>query len=123
MSIDFSAKTRDLLKRHITSVWQLELLLFFKHSSTSLSVEDAARARYLDTKVVEPVINTFVTNGFLARDHNNRFFYSNLCTFSEEIEEVARVYKERPHSVIKFMFSSPIRSFSDAFNLRAKEEE
>ncbi len=96
--------------------------MFFRYSNRGMTLSDAAKARYIDAQALEPVVKSFV-NAKILDEENKLLLYNKSCVQAEVIDEIARVYRERPHAVVNFIYSSPMRSFSDAFSLRAREGE
>lgn len=56
---------QNFVRRYIASVWQLELLLFFKRTDRAVSVNEASRALYLEPGVVAPAVRSLADAGVL----------------------------------------------------------
>ena len=107
------------------SVWQLELILLLRASNRPLLISEIAQAMYMPAESLESVLDGFAKQGIVQVVENNPKSY--LCLpktveLREAIEETVRAYAERRPAVISLIFANPLEYFSDAFNLKAKED-
>lgn len=123
MKAEFSAQVKSFMKEHIASVWQLELLLYFRNRGQPASVRDANSALYLEERAVQTCIDSFVAARILKPDETGMYFYGPSSALAKTIDEVAYLYATRRTTVINFIYSSPIQSFSDAFRIRKDKED
>lgn len=110
-----STRAKNFVRRHIRSVWQLELLLYFRNNQRTLSIEQVSSALYMDPKAIEQWSKALSAEGILAKDGNNNFKYGPVSNSdADTIEELAKLYQTRATAVVNFIYSSPVRSYSDA---------
>ncbi len=120
---ELSNRTKDFLRRHIRSIWQLELLLLFKSNPRSLTVAEASRILCITPRATESGIKALVGSGILIQETSHNFKYAATGMVSQSVDEIERMYKEKRTAVINFIYASPVQSLSDAFKLRQNEEE
>lgn len=120
---ELSNSTREFLRRHIKSIWQLELLLLFKCNTRSLSVEETSRILCTTPRAASAGIKALMGSGILVQESPSKYKYVATGSASQAVDEIERMYKERRTAVINLIYASPMQSLSDAFNLRQKEEE
>lgn len=110
-----------LLYERIDSAAQLEILLLLRRDTgRSWSADALAAELRLERAWVERQLADLKSAGFLTYVHG-RFAYAPSAPVAATMDELARVYAERPAAVITFIFTKPqrsLRSFADAFRLR-----
>lgn len=122
------APIRQFLREHIRSVVQLELLLLLhREPERSWTVTEIAERLYIPGSFAESLLDGLRTQCLASTAEANRFrFDPKLPEHSRVIDELARLYKERPHSTIHVIYTSKndtLQSFADAFRFRRKEGE
>jgi len=116
------AHIRDFLRTTITSVWALDLLCLMRSTATrAWSSSELSRELRGSVPLVEEILGLFVRRG-LVRCESGRYRYD--CTdarIDALIDDIAKVYGERPMAVIKEIVRFPndkIHTFVDAFKLK-----
>jgi len=61
-----SATVEDFVRKHIRSVWQLELLLLIKSSKKPLNLSEIANALYLTDEIVSSGLKDFERYGLVG---------------------------------------------------------
>ena len=106
------------------SVWQLEMLLFFKATDNSMSALEVSRAMHLEQRHLENYIKSLTCAGILLLLPDQRYLYCpRSCKLSDAIDDTARSYSEKRTAVINFIYSMPVPSFSDAVSFTSDKEE
>ena len=121
-----SQSVRRFVAGHISSVWQLELLLLFKHSTLPLSAEQASRALYLACDLVAPALKRFNDSGILEPLPDDAHTYRYLPkseALSQVIDELDKAYNQQRVRVINLIFSGPMQSFADSFRFKQEEDQ
>ena len=123
MTSGLSPELQKLIRQHIQSVEQLEILCALIEDPARSWAEGAVYHRIqssLDS--VSRNLRQFANQGFLAHDPSSGYRFSpqtpELQAFSAEL---LKAYRERRVSVIEAIYQAPfdpIRQFADAFNLR-----
>lgn len=116
---------QNFVRRYITSVWQLELLLFFKRSNRELSINEVSRALYLEPGVVGPAVRSLADAGVLSADSEKEVYKYDpkLSKLADAINEMEKTYNLRRTALINFIYAAPMKRFADAFKLRFDEED
>ncbi|MGH9549423.1 MAG: hypothetical protein ACRD3W_08610, partial [Terriglobales bacterium] len=123
ITAELSTKAKDFIRRHIHSVWQLELLFLYRNSSRSMTVFEAARALYMEPPALQSGVNSLLNSGILVKEGDQSFKYApSSGTLADAVDETARVYNEKRTAVINFIYASPMQSFSDAFKLKPDKD-
>jgi hypothetical protein len=118
---------------HINSLEQLEALLLLKNSADKAwSAEDVSRVLFTQPQSAEGRLKDLTARGFVevtapAPGSSTTTYRYKPATPEVHalIERLGESYKERRISVINLIFSKPIdkiRTFSDAFRLRKKDD-
>lgn len=110
---EMTPAAQGFLRQHIRAVWQLELLLFFRHCDQPVTVVEVCRALRLEPLSVEDCVKTFVDEQILYFDKEQRYRYLPKAIISQAIDEVARNYNERRMSVINFIYAKPMNTMFD----------
>lgn len=66
-------------------------------------------------------LSDFEKCGLLAYQSTGYVYAPNNAALRDAFEQTARAYSERRVAVINQIFSSPLKSLSDAFKLRSEE--
>ncbi|AKF04421.1 hypothetical protein [Sandaracinus amylolyticus] len=104
---------------------QLETLLLL-HSQRDRDWSPGEIAKELRTAAISAGnrVVDLAARGLLAVDQSRYRFAPSSGELDAAVAELARVYRERPVTVIEIIFSRPsevIRTFADAFKLRRDE--
>lgn len=70
-----------------------------------MTVAEVSRSLYMEQKILEACIESFVHSGILLKE-NQRFFYAPGSGTTTAIEEIARLYGERRTAVINFIYAN-----------------
>lgn len=122
------AEVRRLLAEHIDSVEQLEMLLLLFRSGTEWTVDAVGEELRTSRASVLRRIQDLTQRRFLVRGsgpESYRFAKDNESR-NAAVEALARVYAERPYTVIDLIFSKPIdnlRVYADAFRFRKGDSD
>jgi len=99
----------QFLRRHIQSVWQLELLLFLRTSTSPLSAHELAARLGTNPDVLEPVLARFVEAGLVRvadRVDALRYAYSAAGKLRDAVDQTAVAYQERHIAVVSCIYST-----------------
>ncbi|HEY9713235.1 MAG TPA: hypothetical protein V6C72_07180 [Chroococcales cyanobacterium] len=89
-----------------------------------MDANQACRAMHMELPALEECLDSLVESGILVKDSDNRFRYApKNGALADSIDESARMYGERRPAVINFIYSAPMRNFSDSFKLRWDKED
>jgi Mn-dependent DtxR family transcriptional regulator len=112
----------SFLRTTIKSVWALDLLVLMKSApSQSWTVARLNEGLRASTSLVEEILATFTRQGLVTSEPDGRYRYRADGETDALASELARLYAERPLTVIKEIVSAPnekIHSFVDAFRLK-----
>lgn len=113
----------QFVRRHIKSVWTLDLLFMMRRSgSRSWTLDELARELRGNRNLVQDVLSTLSRAGLLAPEARSAYRYQAATPELDAIvAELERHYAERPVALIKEIFSAPnekIQSFADAFRIK-----
>jgi len=99
---------QKFLRDHIPAVWQLELLMFMKHSNSTLPAAAVAAHLYSNPREIEEALSRFVESGLLRCERSEPPVYC-FDPESEEmsyaIEQACNAYLNKRLAVINFIFS------------------
>lgn len=116
---------KQFIYRHISSMMQLEVLLFlFNHSSQAWSVTALVREFRVDPYWVENELQDLCDEGLLktATSPEQTYRYEPASADQERaVQGLAKAYADRRVTVTSLIYSKPvdnIRVFADAFKLR-----
>jgi hypothetical protein len=118
-------EVKQFIYRHISSVMQLEMLLFlFNHASRVWLVSELVREFRVDHGWIEAELQDLCTAGLLKTATSpERSYRCQPSTSDQEraIQGLAKAYADRRVTVTSLIYSKPddnIRVFADAFKLR-----
>jgi len=124
-----SERVRAFLVGQIDSVVQLEtLLLLNREPQREFNAREVAGELRIDPAWAEPNLSELWARGTITRIDGNDVRYragARAPETQETIQELAAAYATMRVSVIALIFSkpaSPLRSFVNAFRLRASKE-
>lgn len=120
---------RDFIRKHVSSIEQLEILTHLHQISPEMQTSDSvAHALHLSEESVARQLGHFHEKGLVTSTGGAVPRYSieskNSAT-GQSIFELARLYRERRVTVINEIFSNPIstiQTFADAFIIGRKKE-
>jgi DNA-binding transcriptional ArsR family regulator len=124
---DIPRAVKRFLRRHITTLYQLEiLLLLYEKRATACSLGEISRALHIGEAAIETWLAEFRDQGFV--DYIEQPEKSYGYHVSDETDEImgalVKTYRERRVSVTTFIYSTPldnVRRFADAFRLKKDE--
>ena len=121
MTID--GEVLELVRTSIRSVWRLELLLLMWRSSPARwSAADLVRELRASDEIVSDGLASLQAAGLVTREGERTFRYSPAAPELDcVVQELARVYRDRPTAVRKAIFENPnekLQTFADAFRIR-----
>lgn len=105
---ELTPAAQQFLRDHIQSVWQLELILFLRDKSSSLSIAEIATQLYSNPRMIESAISSFVKIGILKERDSQpvAFTYEpDSLEMINAIEQASAAYSNKRLSVINFIFS------------------
>jgi hypothetical protein len=105
---ELTPAAQKFLRDHIQSVWQLELILFLRDKSASLSIAEIATQLYSNPRMIESAISSFVKDGILKERESQpvAFTYEpDSLEMMHAIEQACAAYANKRLSVINFIFS------------------
>lgn len=130
MSDRISPEIRKLIREHITSVDQLEVLLLLHRTAgrewTAREVADELRT---NVQMAGERLSDLSYRGLLVMTDTARFSYVYRPTdiaIARAVDDLAAVYPTFRHRVIELIFSRPeesILSFADAFRITPKKKD
>jgi DNA-binding IclR family transcriptional regulator len=130
MSADIPASVVSLLREHICSIAQLEILLkLHGEAGREWSVSEAAKDLYTAVSMTQPLLEALRSSGLLSRrdDAEARYRYEPKSPeLAIAVDELAQLYQQRRITIINLIYSGPSKSlqnFADAFRIRDKEKE
>jgi hypothetical protein len=113
----------DFLRQNIRSIWNVELLLLL-HRQSGRPWQQAELVRELrasDVVVSEGTASLRQAGLILAEADDTIRYCPASATLDRLVQQLDRVYRERPTAVTKALFSAPsssLQAFSDAFRLK-----
>ncbi len=124
---EIPAHLRRFIERHFVSGAHVEVLLLLRSvSDRGWTAAEVSRELRIDTDQAARILSRFVRSGFV-RGLGDRYGYSpRTAAVSAHIEALARLYPAYRLAVISIIYAqptAPLRDFSDAFNLRAPNEQ
>jgi hypothetical protein len=125
---DIPREVQKFLREHITSLYQLEiLLLLYEKRDAAWTVPDVNRVLQTNESHIESQLEEFHHRGlvdYIEQPEKKYQYRIGSDKTDEIIGAVAQAYKERRLSVTSFIYSTPldnVRRFADAFRLRKDE--
>lgn len=132
---ELAPDVQRLLREHIDSYEQLELLLLLSTDRGVSWTEEGLSARLrIGSALVRTALNRLESAGFVAaRMHDGEQRYAYLCqgdNVEATISRLAMAYREYPIPIIKLMSAnsierlrtSALRTFAEAFVLRKDKD-
>ena len=119
------SEVRKLIAQFIKSVGHLETLLYlYNHRSQSFTALEMSRE--LRTNEAYANIQLNELSQIIAKVSESSFQYRGDAETDKVVQELAKVSREKPHSIINFIYAAPkpaeahdpLRSFADAFKLK-----
>lgn len=104
-----SATVEDFVRKHIRSVWQLELLLLIKSSKKPLKLSEIANALYLTDEIVSSGLKDFERYGLVGPSYiepHSYVFAPRTPQLREAVEQTGKAYGERRVAIINLIFST-----------------
>jgi hypothetical protein len=113
----------NFVRRHIKSVWTIDLLLVMRRSGgRSWTQDELALELRGNRNLVQDVLVALLGAGLLEAEAGGTYRYRPASAELEAIvAELERHYAERPVALIKEIASAPndkIQSFADAFRFK-----
>lgn len=123
---DFSTDIQQFIATNIKSVAELEAVLLLRDAPDRYwTAADVAQALYSSPEIAATQLLDLSRLGLLAMSQEGDMALFRYLPARPEIEErmaaLARLYKQRPVSVITEIYAQPtdtVRTFADAFRLR-----
>ncbi len=113
----------DFVRTSIRSVWTLELLLFLWRSSNSRwTAAQLVQELRASDGIVNEGLASLQAAGLVMSEAGGTFRYAPASSHLDRlVGQLAQLYRERPTTVTKAIFSSPndrLHTFADAFKLK-----
>jgi DNA-binding IclR family transcriptional regulator len=125
-----SAAVHTLIREHICSIAQLELLLkLHGEAGSEWTVTEAAKELYTAVSMTQPLLEALRMGGLLSRRDDSEPLYRYEPKSTElgaAVCELSQLYQQRRITVINLIYSRPpqgLQDFADAFRIRDKEKE
>jgi hypothetical protein len=114
---------REFLRHSLRSVWNIELLLWLsRHADRSWLPVDLVREMRASDLVVSQGLSGLQQAGLIQQEVDGMYRYAPASQQLDQlVQQLERVYRERPSVVTRALFSSPmdkLATFSDAFRLK-----
>ncbi len=114
---------RDFLRHSLRSVWNIELLLLLaRQQGRAWVAADLVRELRASDLVVSQGVEGLQQTGLITAGSDGTYRYSPVTPDLDRlVQQLERVYRERPSTVTKALFSSPndkLSTFADAFRLK-----
>jgi hypothetical protein len=128
---EISSGVRDFVRKHISSVHQLELLLLLKrYQDRAWTASELARELYTSPTAVEQNLRSFV-HAKLAQSEpgqptdvpSYRYMPDDWDSQVIELVDAYRHYRVRVIDMIFSTTNDSLKDFSDAFRLKRPEED
>ena len=124
------AAIQSLLREHIRTIAQLELLLkLHGQPQQEWSVEEAAKELYTAPSMTGPLLEALRASGLVERIESDgrRYRYAPKSEeLAKTVDDLSQIYEQRRITIINLIYSAPIKNlqdFADAFRFRKKEGE
>lgn len=113
----------DFVRTSIRSVWTLELLLIMSRSTpTPWSPVQLVRELRASDAIVSDGLASLQAAGLVSSEREGSYRYAPASAPLDQcVQQLARVYRERPTAVTKAIFGNPnekLHTFADAFRLK-----
>lgn len=119
-----SPELRELIDHHLGTIDEIEVLLWlFGRQGEQHAAQVVASGLRKPEEGVRHQLQQLATNGFLVHHETDGTYSYSVRTpgVTDAIEELARLYEERPVTLINALYERPstsVRSFADAFRIR-----
>lgn len=124
-SNDLPEAVRTLLRRHVASVLELDVLLAMRSREGPAAPGQLARELRLNETACAAALEKFTADGLFSRDDGAYSFGPRDDAVRRAVDALAEAYAQRRVSVIRFIFQRPsegVSAFADAFKLRRRED-
>lgn len=125
-----SRDLRDFLGQYISSIEQLEILLFlFRHPGRACDAVVVAQQLGLAESIADKGLEALYRQGLLQMDcQQPSLYHANLDNedLTQRVLRLGQVYSERRVTIINMIFSrhlDRIRAFADSFKLTKKDPD
>jgi predicted ArsR family transcriptional regulator len=121
---ELSPGLRELIDQYLGTIDEIEVLLWvFGRQGERHSAAAIAAGLHKPEESVRQQLQQLATNGFLVQHETEGTYSYSVGTpgVTDAIEELARLYEERPVTLINALYersSTSVRSFADAFRIR-----
>jgi hypothetical protein len=123
---EFSDEFLTFIKKNITSVEQIEVLLILRANPERVwTVEEISTILRSSNNSIESRLEALTRRHMARPEDDQGYRYAASGRLHDMVESLASEYAVRRFSVIELVFSRPdaARTFADAFRLREEEEE
>jgi hypothetical protein len=125
MTDEFPEEVRQFIGRNISSLAQLELLLFL-HRERSRSWDTSEIGRHLSfaPSMSAALLNELLSRGFVSQNADSFQYRCIDAQTDEVVGKLAETYRIRRVAVTNEIYAKPLnrlKSFSDAFRFRKDE--
>ena len=121
---DLPEDVRALIRQHVASVLELDVLLAMRDAGRSVAPDELARDLRLNESACAAALDKFAGAGFLAPNGASYEYAPRAGREGERVDALARAYSQRRVSVVRFIYQRPspgVSAFADAFKLRRKD--
>jgi len=122
MSDDIPDGVKDFLRRYITSVGHLEILiLLFKEPERFWTAQQVSLEQRTNTSLAQIQLEELAQKGLVTFDGSGGARFCSEAGHGDIMSKVVAFYTLRRAIVIEFIYSQPldrIRSFADAFKIK-----
>lgn len=114
---------REFLRHSLRSVWNIELLLWlYRHTGRGWLPAELVREMRASDLVVSQGIASLQQAGLVQTEAGGSCRYMPASPDLDRlVQQLERVYRERPSAVTRALFSAPtdkLSTFADAFRLK-----
>ncbi|WP_457092729.1 hypothetical protein [Microvirga sp. P5_D2] len=114
---------RDFLRQALRSVWNIELLLWlYRHTGRSWLASELVQEMRASDLIVSQGIAGLQQAGLIMAEADGAYRYSAATPELDRlVQQLERVYRERPSVVTRALFSAPndkLTTFANAFRLK-----
>jgi hypothetical protein len=114
---------REFLRQSLGSVWNIELLLLLQRDpGRTWRSDELVREMRASDLVVNQGITGLQQAGLILPEPGGMYRYAPASPqINQLVEQLKRVYRERPSAVTRALFSAPsdqLATFADAFRLK-----
>lgn len=107
---EIAPEVRSFLKKHVHSVWQLELILHMRERKESMTIGEIAKQLYSTPAAIESTLERFVNLGIIKHvleGQNSYVFSPASAEMKKTIDDSVKTYSARRIDVINLIFSNP----------------